>query len=87
MRYGNVFLKEIRKMTKIEKLKELGYGGNFSEFSKNSDNDENIFQCISPYEETYYVEVGKFIKTQEDIDNIQIAFNRVKSDFKEIYKK
>ncbi len=79
-------------MTQLEKkLKEMGYKHIFSSYSIAvcetikyyiKDTNQYIETCYGNIND-YYVQTLN-VKTQEDIDNIQIAFNNLKRDIEEI---
>ena len=79
----------------VRKLAELGYKKLYSDYLNNINyyikNYENVKQvvCIDcNYEvliHNYYVEFNRNITSQKDLDNIQIAFNRIQSDMKMLY--
>lgn len=88
-------MEEIKSSNLVKKLKELGYRKMYSDYLNNANyyikNYENVKQvvCIDcNYEvliKNYYIEFDRNITYQEDLDNIQIAFNRIKSDIKVLY--
>lgn len=88
-------MEEIKSSNLVKKLKELGYKKLYSDYLNNVNyyikNYENVKQvvCIDcNYEvliKNYYIEFDRNITYQEDLDNIQIAFNRIKSDIKVLY--
>ena len=88
-------MEEIKSSNLVKKLKELGYHKMYSDYLNNANyyikNYENVKQvvCIDcNYEvliKNYYIKFDRNITYQEDLDNIQIAFNRIKSDIKVIY--
>lgn len=76
-------------MTKSEFLESKGYEICYSRYIKSIDNNDGYSiasMFISIIRNIYYVKVDVEIETQDDIDTIQIAFNRVKSDFEEMQK-
>lgn len=85
-------------MTKREYLKSIGYEYcSYSErYVKNSEyfekgivigNYEFLFnQVIDIENNKFLVSVRDGIRSQKDIDNLQIAFNNVKRDFTEMKK-
>ena len=88
-------MEEIKSSNLVKKLKELGYHKMYSDYLNNANyyikNYENVKQvvCIDcNYEvliKNYYIKFDRNITYQEDLDNIQIAFNRIKSDIKVLY--
>lgn len=88
-------VEEIKSSNLVKKLKELGYKKLYSDYLNNANyyikNYENVKQvvCIDcNYEvliHNYYIEFNKNITSQKDLDNIQIAFNRLQSDVKVLY--
>ena len=88
-------MEEIKSSNLVKKLKELGYHKMYSDYVNNANyyikNYENVKQvvCIDcNYEvliKNYYIKFDRNITYQEDLDNIQIAFNRIKSDIKVLY--
>lgn len=88
-------MEEIKSSNLVKKLKELGYRKMYSDYLNNANyyikNYENVKQvvCIDcNYEiliHNYYVEFNRNITSQKDLDNIQIAFNRIQSDMKMLY--
>lgn len=88
-------VEEIKSSNLVKKLKELGYHKMYSDYLNNANyyikNYENVKQvvCIDcNYEvliHNYYVEFNRNITSQKDLDNIQIAFNRIQSDIKVLY--
>ena len=88
-------MEEIKSSLLVKKLKELGYRKMYSDYLNNVNyyikNYENVKQvvCIDcNYEvliRSYYVEFNRNITSQKDLDNIQIAFNRIQSDVKILY--
>lgn len=88
-------VEEIKSSNLVKKLKELGYKKLYSDYLNNANyyikNYENVKQvvCIDcNYEvliHNYYVEFNRNITSQKDLDNIQIAFNRIQSDMKMLY--
>ena len=88
-------MEEIKSSNLVKKLKELGYRKMYSDYLNNVNyyikNYENVKQvvCIDcNYEvliRSYYVEFNRNITSQKDLDNIQIAFNRIQSDVKILY--
>ena len=88
-------VEEIKSSNLVKKLKELGYHKMYSDYLNNANyyikNYENVKQvvCIDcNYEvliHNYYVEFDRNIISQKDLDNIQIAFNRLQSDMKMLY--
>lgn len=91
MRYGNVFLKEIRKMTKqkylknknyIYKKEEDFYKKTFS-FGNKDIIEYQVNGIIDLFYKTFYLYPNS-IKSQKEIDYLQIAFNNLKRDFEEV---
>ena len=88
-------MEEIKSSNLVKKLKELGYRKMYSDYLNNANyyikNYENVEQvvCIDcNYEvliHNYYIEFNKNITSQKDLDNMQIAFNRLQSDIKVLY--
>lgn len=88
-------MEELKSSNLVKKLKELGYHKMYSDYLNNANyyikNYENVEQvvCIDcNYEiliHNYYVELNRNITSQKDLDNIQIAFNRLQSDIKVLY--
>lgn len=88
-------VEEIKSSNLVKKLKELGYKKLYSDYLNNANyyikNYENVKQvvCIDcNYEvliHNYYIEFNRNITSQKDLDNIQIAFNRIQSDMKMLY--
>lgn len=88
-------VEEIKSSNLVKKLKELGYRKMYSDYLNNSNyyikNYENVKQvvCIDCNYEVlilnYYIEFNRNITSQKDLDNIQIAFNRIQSDMKMLY--
>lgn len=88
-------MEELKSSNLVKKLKELGYHKTYSDYVNNANyyikNYENVEQvvCIDcNYEiliHNYYVELNRNITSQKDLDNIQIAFNRLQSDIKVLY--
>lgn len=85
-------------MTKREFLESIGYEYcSYSEcYEKNSEYFEKdivignyeflLYQVIEIENNKFLVSVQHCIRSQKDIDNLQIAFNNVKRDFKEMQK-
>ena len=79
----------------VRKLAKLGYKKLYSDYLNNINyyikNYENVKQvvCIDcNYEvliHSYFIKFDKNITSQKDLDNIQIAFNRIQSDIKVLY--
>lgn len=73
-------------MTKLEKkLEELGYERTFgsSRWCKEYDGNKTIFINTDEYHkkiEDYYIHFYSFIECQNDLDNLQQAFNVMKKD-------
>ena len=63
-------VEEIKSSNLAKKIIELGYKKTFADY-------ENFTN--------YYVMFNKNITSQKDLDNIQIAFNRIQSDIKILY--
>ena len=88
-------MEEIKSSNLVKKLKELGYKKLYSDYLNNTNyyikNYENVKQvvCIdSNYEVlilNYFIKFDRNIISQKDLDNIQIAFNRIQSDIKVLY--
>ena len=88
-------MEEIKSSNLVKKLKELGYKKLYSDYLNNTNyyikNYENVKQvvCIdSNYEVlilNYFIKFDRNITSQKDLDNIQIAFNRIQSDIKVLY--
>ena len=88
-------MEEIKSSNLVKKLKELGYHKMYSDYVNNANyyikNYENVKQvvCIDCNYEVlilnYFIKFDRNITYQEDLDNIQIAFNRIKSDIKVLY--
>lgn len=88
-------MEEIKSSNLVKKLKELGYRKMYSDYLNNTNyyikNYENVKQvvCIdSNYEvliHSYFIKFDRDITSQKDLDNIQIAFNRIQSDMKMLY--
>lgn len=88
-------MEEIKSSNLVKKLKELGYRKMYSDYLNNTNyyikNYENVKQvvCIdSNYEVlilNYFIKFDRNIISQKDLDNIQIAFNRIQSDMKMLY--
>ena len=88
-------MEEIKSSNLVKKLKELGYKKLYSDYLNNTNyyikNYENVKQvvCIdSNYEVlilNYFIKFDRNIISQKDLDNIQIAFNRIQSDMKMLY--
>ena len=88
-------MEEIKSSNLVKKLKELGYHKMYSDYLNNTNyyikNYENVKQvvCIdSNYEVlilNYFIKFDRNIISQKDLDNIQIAFNRIQSDMKMLY--
>lgn len=68
-----------------EKLQLLGYHKYKNYFRKKVNERVDIQFVVKDQKYTYAVRCW-LIETQEDIDYIQIAFNRLKRDLKEITK-
>lgn len=78
-----------------KKIIELGYKKTFTDYEKFTNyyvkEYEGVKQVIkldSTYElflTNYYVMFNKNITSQKDLDNMQIAFNRLQSDIKVLY--
>lgn len=81
-------------MTKREYLESIGYkeDGDESKIYVKNQGDYQYCQVINtePLEEEaeYWIEIipCAFFNYQKDIDDLQIAFNNVKRDFKEMQK-
>lgn len=77
-------------MTLEEKMKEMGYeeSGIFEERFEKELKDLDLWLSISIKEDeiNYYVGAYDFFSRQRQIDNLQIAFNNLKRDLKEIEK-
>ena len=77
-------------MTKLEqKLIELGYENIYanSRWCKEYDGNKNIFITTDEYHKKikdYYIHFYSNIECQEDIDNLQQAFNEMQNDLKEL---
>ena len=88
-------MEEIKSSNLVKKLKELGYKKLYSDYLNNINyyikNYENVEQvvCIdSNYEvliHSYFIKFDRNITSQKDLDNMQIAFNRLQSDIKILY--
>lgn len=88
-------MEELKSSNLVKKLKELGYKKLYSDYLDNANyyikNYENVEQvvCIdSNYEvliHNYFIQFNRNITSQEDLDNMQIAFNRLQSDIKVLY--
>lgn len=72
----------------IEKLKKLGYRVSICENSMTGCKDlNNLWIDIFIYDgkiKDYAVIGSSFVRSQSDIDNLQIAYNVLKSDLKEL---
>ena len=74
-------------MTKKEYLESIGYDNFFgSSYHKNYMNCYMTIHLSKDRETHLYVLARDVIKNQQDIDNVQIAFNNVKRDFEEMQK-
>ena len=85
-------------MTKREFLESIGYEyRSYSEcYEKNSEYFEKdivignyeflLYQVIEIENNKFLVSVRDCIRSQKDIDNLQIAFNNVRRDFEEMQK-
>ena len=85
-------------MTKREFLESIGYEYcSYSEcYEKNSEYFEKdivignyeflLYQVIEIENNKFLVSARHCIRSQKDIDNLQIAFNNVKRDFEEMQK-
>lgn len=74
-------------MTKREYLESIGYDNFFgSAYHKNYMNCYMTINLSEDRETCLYVLVREVIKNQQDIDNLQIAFNNVKQDYEEMKK-
>lgn len=79
----------------VQKLNELGYKKTFTDYESNINYYvkyyEDVMQviCIDcNYEvliHSYFIKFDRNITSQKDLDNIQIAFNRIQSDMKMLY--
>lgn len=88
-------MEEIKSSNLVKKLKELGYKKLYSDYLNNINyyikNYENVKQvvCIDCNYEVlilnYFIKFDRNIISQKDLDNIQIAFNRIQSDMKMLY--
>lgn len=78
-----------------KKIIELGYKKTFTDYKnftnyyvKEYEDVEQVVCIDCNYEiliHNYYVELNRNITSQKDLDNIQIAFNRLQSDIKVLY--
>lgn len=62
----------------IKNLKEMGYSNSDDHLFSRSYYDQRV--CIDIKNKIFYVVVG-WVRTQEQLDYIQIALNNVKRDF------
>ena len=78
-----------------KKIIELGYKKTFTDYKnftnyyvKEYEDVKQVIKLDSTYElflTNYYVIFNRNITSQKDLDNIQIAFNRIQSDIKILY--
>ena len=78
-----------------QNLFELGYRKTFADYEINTNYYvkyyEDVMQviCIDSDSEvlihSYFIKFDRNITSQKDLDNIQIAFNRIQSDIKILY--
>ena len=74
-------------MTKQEYLESIGYDNFFgSAYHKDYKGFYMTIHLSKERETPLYVLARDVIKNQQDIDNLQIAFNNVKRDFEEMQK-
>lgn len=73
-------------MTKEEQLLNKGYQfATYAEsYIKKSKYDNFIEQFINLKNSEFCISVNKVIRNQDDINNLQIAFNDVKQDYNEV---
>lgn len=77
-------------MTKLEeKLVELGYEKTIGSgrWCKEYDGNKNIFINTDEYYKKikdYYIHFYSFIECQQDLDNLQLAFNELQKDLEEL---
>ena len=77
-------------MTKREYLINKGYKnvlyGDYRQNYKGCGLVIGLKDSFNVIKKERFVLYPKYVETQQDIDDIQIAFNRVKSDFEEVMK-
>ena len=86
-------MEEIKSSNLVKKLKELGYRKMYSDYLNNANYyiKNYVMQviCIDcNYEvliHSYFIKFDRNITSQKELDNIQIAFNRIQSDMKMLY--
>ena len=88
-------VEEIKSSNLAKKIIELGYKKTFTDYEnftnyyvKEYEDVKQVIKLDSTYElflTNYYVMFNKNITSQKDLDNIQIAFNRLQSDIKVLY--
>ena len=88
-------VEEIKSSNLAKKIIELGYKKRFTDYEnftnyyvKEYEDVKQVIKLDSTYElflTNYYVMFNKNITSQKDLDNIQIAFNRIQSDIKVLY--
>ena len=78
-------------MTKAEYLKSIGY--EYCSYSECYEKEIVIgnyefllYQVVEIENNKFLISVRHCIRSQKDIDNLQIAFNNVKRDFEEMQK-
>lgn len=72
-------------MTKQEYLESIGY--KYDSFNCNLCREKDKFLMVIDLGiKGFYIDLEGFITSQEDIDNLQMAFNNLKQDYEECMK-